>query len=139
MNRDSRNGPAARTPTASGSNSPLNKAAAALIATAAIISSSSIPADAALLGAYITDGGDGFHRHGAMTALVLSDESSNNENAVDFTGGANDSGAVDVGGLVSELKRGQDGKAVLSTMIKINKIVDADEEGVLENSSAREV
>ena len=48
-------------------------------------------------------------------------------------------GRADVTGLVSDLKRGESAESVLNTMVKINEVVDADEDGLLENPFAREV
>lgn len=63
---------------------------------------------------------------GAQTILVLSDE--------------NDSASIGgISGLISELKREDTPESLLGTMIKINDVVDADEEGLLEDPFAREV
>ena len=40
---------------------------------------------------------------------------------------------------MSDLKRGESAESVLNTMVKINEVVDADEDGLLENPFAREV
>ena len=48
-------------------------------------------------------------------------------------------GRADVSDLVSELKRADRADLVLNSMVKINDVVDADEDGVLENPFAAEV
>lgn len=101
-------------------------AVAACLATATILSSS-IAADASIAGLY-TDGsplGD-LERRGAPTMMVLSE-------------GESADGRADVTGLVSDLKRADSAERLLNTMVKINDVVDADEEGVLENPFAKEV
>ena len=48
-------------------------------------------------------------------------------------------GGVGIPALVPELKKADSSESLLSTMIKINDAVDADEEGLLENTIEREV
>lgn len=99
---------------------------AACLATATILSSS-IAAEASIAGVY-ADGsplGD-LERHGAPTMMVLSE-------------GESVEGRADVTGLVAEMKSADSAGRLLNTMVKINDVVDADEEGVLENPFAKEV
>lgn len=55
--------------------------------------------------------------------------------ADDTAGGRTDA----TGSLASELRRADKAESVLNTMVKINDVVDGDEEGVLENTFAKEV
>lgn len=97
--------------------------AAACLATATI-ASSSLPADAFPISELSLGRSE---RHGAPTLMVLAEAGESAE------------GRADVTGLVSDLKRGESAESVLNTMVKINEVVDADEDGLLENPFAREV
>lgn len=66
---------------------------------------------------------------------MLSEE----ESATIAPGAISSGEPTDVPSLLSELKGGRDAKATLGTMIKINDIVDADEDAVLEDSVAKQV
>lgn len=57
----------------------------------------------------------------------------------DGTTSAAADGRADVSQLVSELKRADRADTLLNSMIKINDVVDADEDGLLENPFATEV
>lgn len=48
-------------------------------------------------------------------------------------------GRADVSQIVSELKKADRADSVLNSMVKINDVVDADEDGLLENPFAKEV
>lgn len=98
--------------------------ATAVALLAATVVSSSVPLDAGALTELSPSRSSNWG--GAQTILVLSDE--------------NDSTSVgSISGLISELKRGDTPEGLLSTMVKINDVVDADEEGLLEDPFQREV
>lgn len=65
--------------------------------------------------------------HGAPTMMVLAEV------------GESADGRADVSGLVSDLVKADTAEGVLNTMVRINDVVDSDEEGLLENSFAKEV
>lgn len=48
-------------------------------------------------------------------------------------------GRADVSQIVAELKKADRADSVLNSMVKINDVVDADEDGLLENPFAKEV
>lgn len=111
------------------------------MATATILTST-VPADAANTGfglpGMVDASANTVQRRGVPTTLVLA---AGEDDASIMGSGAvgNGEGVTDVANLVKELKGGRDGKELLGTMIKINDIVDGDEEGVVENSFAKQV
>lgn len=131
-----------RTPSSSNKHTnPFHVAAAAFLATATILSSV-VPADAANTGFGLPGTVDAsaktFQRHGVPTTLVLA--AGDDDAGIVGSGAVGGGGRVtDVADLVKELKGGRDEKELLGTMIKINEIVDADEEGIVENSFAKQV
>lgn len=106
-----------------------SRTAAACLATAAILSSS-LPAGAGV-GGGPSDVGLLHRSVAAPTSamMLLADQE-------DFT---SSDGRADVSELVPELKKADRADLVLNSMVKINDVVDADEDGVLENSFASEV
>ncbi|CAM9416371.1 unnamed protein product [Ectocarpus sp. 6 AP-2014] len=104
------------------------RTAAACLATAAILSSS-LPA-----GAASGSRGDSHHLDGgrgsspANVLIMLADEG-------DFSSA---DGRADVSQLVLELKKADRPDTLLNSMVKINDVVDGDEDGVLENPFAAE-
>ncbi|CAM9237778.1 unnamed protein product [Ectocarpus sp. 4 AP-2014] len=104
------------------------RTAATCLATAAILSSS-LPAGAASGsggGTHDLDGGRG--SSSANVFMVLADEG-------DFSSA---DGRADVSQLVLELKKADRPDTLLNSMVKINDVVDGDEDGVLENPFAAE-
>lgn len=106
-----------------------SRTAAACLATAAILSSS-LPAGAGVGGGH-SDIGLLQGRGAAPTSaiMLLADEGDSTSS----------DGRADVSQLVSELKKADRADLVLNSMVKINDVVDADEDGVLENPFAAEV
>ncbi|CAN0238706.1 unnamed protein product [Ascophyllum nodosum] len=102
----------------------IGRTAAACLA--ATIVSSSVPMDAGAI-AGLLPSSNCLDWSGAQTMLVLAEEDS-----LTATGG------VGIPALVPELKKADSSESLLSTMIKINDAVDADEEGLLENTIERE-
>lgn len=108
-----------------------SRTVAACLATAAILSSS-LPAGAGVGGGDVDTGllqGRGAVPTGAV--MLLADEG----DLMSTSSG----GRADVSQLVLELKRADRADSVLNSMVKINDVVDADEDGVLENPFAAEV
>eukprot|EP00752_Nemacystus_decipiens_P014171 g12602.t1 len=107
-----------------------SRTAAACLATAAILSSS-LPAGAGVVGVGGQLDTGLLYRRGAAPSravMLLADE-----------GDSSSSDArADVSGLVAELKRADRADLLLNSMVKINDVVDADEDGVLENPFAKE-
>ncbi|CAM9856482.1 unnamed protein product [Ectocarpus fasciculatus] len=102
------------------------RTAAACLATATILSST-LPAGAAPgSGVGHLDGGRGSSP--ANVLMVLADEG-------DFSSA---DGRADVSQLVLELKKADKPDTLLNSMVKINDVVDGDEDGVLENPFAAE-
>ncbi|CAM9143166.1 unnamed protein product [Pylaiella littoralis] len=114
-----------------------SRTAVACLATAAILSSSLSTAAAhassslspGVCGGYLDRGLPHGSRGGAPTSVVmlLADD-----------GTTSADGRADVGQLVSELNKADRADTLLNSMIKINEVVDADEDGVLENPFATE-
>lgn len=104
-------------------SSYFSRTAAACLATATILSVS-IPTDASAL---IGSPQGYLGRDGAPTTLVMTEATDSAD------------GRADVSGLVSELRGADKADSVLNVMIKINDMVDADDEGVVENPFAKEV
>ncbi len=104
--------------------------AAACLATAVILSSS-LPAGAGVVGGDFGSGSSLPWRGGAPmnTMMLVADEG-------DYT---SPDGRADVSQMVSELKKADRADSVLNSMVKINDVVDADEDGLLENPFAKEV
>ena len=106
-----------------------SRTAAACLATAAILSSS-LPAGAGVVGGHLdTRLLPGRGAVPASAVMLLADEGDSTSS----------DGRADVSDLVSELKRADRADLVLNSMVKINDVVDADEDGVLENPFAAEV
>lgn len=106
-----------------------SRTAAACLATAAILSSC-LPASAGVGGGHLDIGllqGNGAAPTSAVMLLADEGDSTSSD------------GRADVSELVSELKKANRADSVLNSMVKINDVVDADEDGVLENPFAAEV
>lgn len=105
-----------------------SRTAAACLATAAILSSS-LPAGAGVVGGHLDTGLHGQQGAPASAVMLLADDGDSTSS----------DGRADVSELVLELKRADRADLVLNSMVKINDVVDADEDGVLENPFAAEV
>eukprot|EP00903_Cladosiphon_okamuranus_P013879 g12910.t2 len=102
-----------------------SRTAAACLATAAILSSS-LPAGAGVCDGHLDTGllpGTGASPTSAV--MLLADEGDSPSTS--------SQDRADVSQLVLELKRADRADSVLNSMVKINDVVDADEDGVLEN------
>lgn len=111
--------------------STASKTAAACLATAAILSSS-IPAGAAHASLGVGGGSiEGMqHGGGAGVVMLLADDDGGSTSA---------DGRADVSQLMLGLKKADTADTLLNSMVKINDVLDADEDGVLENPFAAEV
>ncbi|CAM9117371.1 unnamed protein product [Scytosiphon promiscuus] len=113
--------------------SKASRTAAACLATAAILSTS-IPAGAAhasLTASGVGGGGfDGMQRGGGGGVVMLLADNEGGSTSAD--------GRADVSQLMLELKRADKPDTLLNSMVKINDVLDADEDGVLENPFAAE-
>lgn len=111
--------------------------ALACLATATILSASE-PVEAMLSESPTSMGGSVQHRDWASTTVLLSE----NEQASTLDSSVLSvapSATNDIPGLVSELRGSQRPDGVLSAIIKINDMVNADTEGLNEDTVAKEV
>lgn len=89
------------------------------------------------MGLPVGGGESGALYNGVPTTLVLS---VSDENGGDSSRSNGDMGVVgDVPSLLSELRQADRADRLLNTMVKINDMVDTDEEGLLENPFEKEV
>lgn len=111
--------------------------ALACLATATIISASA-PVEAMLSESPTSMGTSVQHRHGAPTTILLSENeqpSTLDSSALNVAPSATNN----IPGLVSELRGSQRPDGVLSAIIKINDMMNADTDGLNEDTVAKEV